>query len=127
MPDGAHFRRTARQPVELSVRFRKDAEDAALEHSGKLLDLGLGGAQVRSSRAPRVGTRMRLTLSAPSAWDPLELPGEVRWVEPNADGATFGLAFDGLSRAQAGALHELLSISGFADDESGSSRGERRQ
>jgi hypothetical protein len=124
MPEGAHFRRTARQPVELSVRFSRDPDDAALERSGKLLDLGLGGAQVRCARPPVVGSRVRLTLAAPTAWDPLELAGEVRWVEPSDDGAAFGLAFERLSSAQAAALHELLSISGFADDEIG--RGERR-
>lgn len=111
MPEGSHFRRTARQPVELTVRFRRDADDAALEHSGTLLDLGLGGAQVQGDRALAVGARLRVTLIAPSAWDPLELPAEVRWVE----GARFGLAFERLSRAQAAALYELLSVTRFAE------------
>lgn len=114
MPDGAHFRRTARQPVELSVRFSRDAEGAALEHAGTLLDLGLGGAQVRCARPPAVGTRLRLTLAAPTAWDPLELSGEVRWVE-GGEPASFGMAFERLSPAEAAALYELLSISGFAE------------
>jgi hypothetical protein len=96
--------------VELSVRFRRDADDAALEHRGTLLDLGLGGAQVRSSRSPDVGARMRITLTAPSAWDPLDLPAEVRW----ADAESFGVAFERLSRAEAAALYELLSVSRFA-------------
>ncbi len=113
--DGAHFRRTARQPVELSVRFRRDADGAALEHSAKLLDLGLGGAQVRCERPPPVGTRVRLTLIAPTAWDPLELPCEVRWVDEGEQGPAFGVAFDGLTRAQASALYELLSVSRFAE------------
>lgn len=113
MPDGSHFRRTARQAVELSVRFRRDAEDAAFEHSGTLLDLGLGGAQVRSTRAPDVGARVRITLIAPSAWDPLDLPAEVRW----ADREAFGVAFERLSRPEAAALYELLSVSRFAPKE----------
>lgn len=111
MPEGSHFRRTARQPIELAVRFRRDAEDAALEHSGTLLDLGLGGAQVRSERTPDVGTRLRFTLVAPSAWDPLELSAEVRWT----DGATFGVAFGRLSRAEAAALYRLMAASRFAE------------
>jgi hypothetical protein len=110
MPEGSHFRRTARRPVELAVRFRRDAEGAALEHVGTLLDLGLGGAQVRSGRAPDVGARVRITLIAPSAWDPLDLPAEVRW----ADAKAFGVAFERLSRAEAAALYELLSVSRFA-------------
>lgn len=115
MSDGAHFRRTARRPVELAVRFRRDAEDAALEHTAKLLDLGLGGAQVRCERPPPVGVRVRLTLTAPTAWDPLELACEVRWVEEGPEGASFGVAFDPLTRAQASALYELLSVSRFAE------------
>ncbi|MCZ7683531.1 MAG: PilZ domain-containing protein [Sandaracinaceae bacterium] len=114
MSDGAHFRRTARQPVELSVRFRRDADDAALVWSAKLLDLGLGGAQLRCERPPEVGARVRLTLAAPTAWDPLELGGEVRWVEEAAEGPAFGLAFDALTPAQASALYELLAVSRFA-------------
>jgi len=112
MPEGSHFRRTARQPIELAVRFRRDAEDAALEHSGTLLDLGLGGAQVRADRAPHVGARLRVTLVAPSAWDPLDLPAEVRW----ADTESFGVAFDRLSRAEAAALYQLLAASRFAEE-----------
>lgn len=124
MVDASHFRRTARQPVELSVRFRRDADDAALEHTGKLLDLGLGGAQVRCARPPAAGTRVVLTLTAPSAWDPLELAAEVRWVEGDRDGV-FGVAFDRLGRAQAAALYELLSVSRFAAESSAS--GEERR
>lgn len=96
--------------MELAVRFRRDADGAALEHSGTLLDLGLGGAQVRSTRAPDVGARVRITLIAASAWDPLDLPAEVRW----ADEQAFGVAFERLSPADAAALYELLKVSRFA-------------
>lgn len=115
MSDGSHFRRTARQPVELSVRFRRDADDAALVCSATLLDLGLGGAQLRCERPPEVGARVRLTLTAPTAWDPLELACEVRWVEDGEEGPAFGVAFDALTRAQASALYELLAVSRFAE------------
>ena len=99
------------------MTFRRDADDATLEQRGRLVDLGMGGAQVRCERLPAVGARLRLTLTSPSAWDPLELPAEVRWVD-DAD-RTFGLAFDGLARAQATALYELLSVSKFAPDDGG--------
>lgn len=115
MTDGSHFRRTARQPVELSVRFRR-GDATALEHSGKLLDLGLGGAQVRCDRPPAVGSRLRIVVVAPSAWDPLELAAEVRWVDSAAEGgAAFGVAFDPLSEVEAAALYELISVSRFAE------------
>jgi hypothetical protein len=116
MSDGSHFRRTARQPIELSVRFRRDAEDAPLERDGRLADLGLGGAQIRAGHPPPVGAHLRIVLSAPSAWDPLDLPAEVRWVDGTAgDGPVFGVAFAGLSEVQAEALYQLLSVSRFAE------------
>lgn len=112
MADGSHFRRTARRPIELSVRFRRDAEDAPLERDGRLADLGLGGAQIRADHPPPVGARLRIVLSAPSAWDPLDLPAEVRWVD---EGPTFGVAFLELTEVQAEALYQLLSVSRFAE------------
>ena len=112
MVDDPHFRRTARQPLELRVRFRRDARDASLEQSGRLIDLGLGGAQIACERPPMVKTRLRVELSAPTAWDPLDLEAEVRWVD-DAQG-TFGVAFDSLSSAEATAMYQLLSVSRFS-------------
>lgn len=116
MADDPHFRRTARQPIELGVRYRQDTEGSPLEQTGRLIDLGLGGAQIKCARPPRVETALRITLTAPSAWDPLDLPAAVRWV--NAKEQTFGVAFDRLSRSQAAALYELLRVSRFREDDS---------
>lgn len=107
MVERNHFRRTARRPVELTVRYRREVE--TLEHRGRLLDLGLGGAQVRCEQAPEVGARLHIVLGSPSSWDPLDLPADVRWV----DGDVFGVAFERLSPSQAAALHELLAVSAF--------------
>lgn len=114
MPEDPHFRRTARQPIELSVRYRRDSEGAPFEQAGKLVDLGLGGAQIKCERCPAVGTALRMVLTSPSAWDPLDLPAIVRWV--NAGDQTFGVAFERLSRAQAAALYDLLRASRFAEE-----------
>ena len=114
MGEDPHFRRTARQPLELSVQYRHDREGAALELSGRLVDLGLGGAQIRAERPPPVTTELRVTLTAASAWDPLDLPSTVRWV--NAHDKTFGIAFGALSRATAAALYELLTVSRFGPE-----------
>lgn len=111
-----HFRRTARQPIELSVRFRRDEEDARLQLSGRLVDFGLGGVQIRCERPPPVGERLRIVLVAPSAWDPLDLPGQVRWVDEARQ--TFGVEFDGLRPPEATALHELLAVTRFAEPQS---------
>ncbi|MBX3272446.1 MAG: PilZ domain-containing protein [Sandaracinaceae bacterium] len=114
MPEDApHFRRTARQPIELGVRYRRDADGAPLEQAGRLVDLGLGGAQIKCERPPPLGAALRITLTAPSAWDPLDLPARVRWV----GGRTFGVAFEPLSPPQAAALYELLRVSRFAREE----------
>ncbi|MGF1469078.1 MAG: PilZ domain-containing protein [Sandaracinaceae bacterium] len=118
MGDGQdHFRRTARRPVELRVRFRDDDAEATFERHGELVDLGLGGAQVRCTRPPLPGTRLQLVLVAPSAWDPLELPGEVRWSTGAGLDGIFGMAFLHLSGLQASALRELLSVTPFAEPE----------
>lgn len=124
-----HFRRSARTPIELRVCFRRDEPGSALEKAGRISDLGMGGAFVHSDRPPPIGTPIVVTLQAPTAWDPLELPAEVRWVsdgrvaagpgpsEPPGGGPGFGLEFRRLAPAQATALYELLATSGFAEKE----------
>lgn len=119
----AHFRRSARTPIELRVCFRRDEPGAALEKAGRIADLGMGGAFVQSDRPPPVGAGIVVTLQSPTAWDPLELPAEVRWVSEDgrtelpsgAIGRGFGVKFRALSPSQAAALYELLSSSGFEE------------
>jgi Tfp pilus assembly protein PilZ len=122
-----HFRRSARIAIDLRVSFRRDASGSALEKAGRIADLGMGGAFVESERPPPVGTEIVLTLQAPTAWDPLELPAEVRWIhdgqgESERDagaegglGAGFGLSFRALSKTQAAALYELITSTGFSE------------
>jgi len=103
--------------MSLRVRFRRDELGAVLEQEGHTSDIGLGGAYVETDRPPPVGTWLRLTVTAPTAWDPLELRAEVRWVEdttPERQGG-FGVKFDSLGRAEASALYELLHALGFAE------------
>jgi hypothetical protein len=119
-----HFRRTARRNIELAVRYRRAEEESTafaeaqgtLEQIGRMVDLGLGGAQIRCERPPPIGTRIHLRLRSPSAWDPLELEGTVRWIDESAgDGPLFGLAFDKLAAAEAAALFELLDAHAFTE------------
>src|SRR5690349_6969429 len=111
-----HFRRTARRNIELAVRYRRAEEVAALEQTGRMVDLGLGGAQVRCERPPPIGTRIHLVVRSPSAWDPLEIDGTVRWIDESAgDGPLFGLAFENLAAAEAAALFELLDAHAFTE------------
>lgn len=116
----AHFRRSARAAIELRVHYRRDEPDAALEKVGRIADLGMGGAFVQSERPPAIGTAIVLTLQAPTAWDPLELPAQVRWISDDsasALGRGFGLEFRGLAPSQASALYELLASAGFGERE----------
>lgn len=114
MGDDPHFRRSARQPLELGVRFRRDADDAPFESSGRLVDLGMGGAQILCHRPPPIGTPVRIELSAPSAWDPLDLEARVRWVD-DGDG-TFGVEFGSLRPEEATALYQMLAVLRFDRD-----------
>lgn len=128
----AHFRRSARAAIELRVCFRRDEPGSALEKAGLIADLGMGGAFVQSERPPAIGTAIVVTLQAPTAWDPLELPAEVRWVHDDAApeetaseaseaaiglGRGFGLKFRALAPTQAAALYELLTSAGFGERE----------
>ncbi|MFK7984601.1 MAG: PilZ domain-containing protein [Sandaracinaceae bacterium] len=111
MGDDPHFRRTARRPLELTVRFRKDAPDAPLETHGRLVDLGIGGAQIACERLPLAETQLRVELTAPTAWEPLDLRAIVRWVDTAA--STFGVAFPTLKGNEATALYQLVAMNRF--------------
>jgi uncharacterized protein (TIGR02266 family) len=110
----SHFRRSGRSALALEVRFRAGS---ALTQSGTAIDLGMGGAFIGTATPPDPGTRVRLELATPATWQPLELPGVVRWVRSGRTGEApgFGLKFEALSEAKAHALYELLQTSELSD------------
>ena len=69
----------------------------------------MGGAFITCSACPPVDAPLRLYFSLPSAWDLVELPAEVRWV--NEEG--FGAAFRQLDVRQADSLIELIEKLSF--------------
>ena len=73
-----HFRRSARSAVDLKVSFRLDERDAELQKAGRVSDLGMGGVFVSCASAPPVGAAIRIYFALPTAWDPVDLPAEVR-------------------------------------------------
>ena len=101
--------------MELSVHFRRDAPGTAFEKAGKVADLGMGGAFIHTERPPAIGARILVTLAAPTAWDPLELPAEVRWLGRDGEPG-FGARFVSLSAPQAAALYALLAAAGYEPD-----------
>jgi len=108
-----HFRRSARSAVDLKVSFRLDRRDAELQKAGRVSDLGMGGVFVACTSVPTLGSSIRLIFSLPTAWDPLELPAEVRWTKPGG----FGAEFRQLSPLQAEALHGLVQRLDFEESE----------
>lgn len=112
----SHFRRAGRKPLSLRLRFRAGS---ALEHAGRTSDLGLGGAFIETSSPPLPGSHVTILLTAPTAWDPLELDCEVRWASDGRDGRTqgFGVRFEDLTKTQAAALHELLHSLGYLEND----------
>ncbi|MBX3246892.1 MAG: PilZ domain-containing protein [Myxococcales bacterium] len=101
--------------MRLRVSYRIGA---ALEQEGTTVDISLGGAFVLARRLPEVGQPLVLQLSTPTAWDPLEIPSHVRWLDDGSRGGAmgFGVRFEGLTRGQATALHELLQSAGYLDE-----------
>lgn len=99
------------------MRFRKDEPGATLEHVGMISDVGVGGGFVASDAVMPVGARVRLVLSPPTAWDPIELPATVRWLSDGSGGgeAGFGVRFEALTAKEATALHELVHASDYAE------------
>ena len=119
MADPPHFRRVRRQPMSIQVRYRRDEEGATMEHTGTTSDLGLGGAFVEAERPPPTGAKVLLIVKMATAWDPLELHGEVRWVVENQPGQAtgFGIRFHQLSGPQATALYELVHASAYPESD----------
>lgn len=88
------------------------------ERTGSIIDLHLEGAFIGTHSPPAEGTRVRLRLSAPTAWDPVLVDGEVRWVRTARDGEPgFGVRFDPLGPSQAAALAELVDASAYEDED----------
>ena len=74
-----------------------------------LLDLGMGGAKVRCADPFPEGDLVELTLSAPSLWEPLEIPVRVAWVRDEFEESfVMGLHFQPQTGIQLLVLAELL-------------------
>ena len=109
-----HFRALARRSVNLRVSVI--AGGGSWQRSGRIVDLGLGGARVTLPDTVPVGSPVALVIDAPHLWDPLRVDGAVAWVSDtsNASSATLGVRFSPTSGAMLRTLTELLEAAAFA-------------
>jgi hypothetical protein len=107
MPVRDHFRAFARQPVHLSATI--ELMDGTWQQAALVKDLGLGGARLEMPEPVAPGTPVRLRVSAPHLWDPLELKAHIAWAhEAHANvKARVGLRFD---HASSRTLRRLLDL-----------------
>lgn len=112
----SHFRRSERAFVDMAAVFRElhagDVNEGDSLGKGRVLDLSAGGAFIEFAGVIPVGTALLVAFTSPTAWDPLEIPAEVRWVKEQGFGVRFGV----LSDAQSTALYELLADNPFVID-----------
>lgn len=113
--DAPHFRRRSRAGKRLSLSFRRADRASPRRVTAQTENIGLGGAFVQTETPPAVGTRLTIFLTAATAWEPLEIQAEVRWVRLERP-AGMGVRFVELSAGQLGALHDLLVLAGYGEE-----------
>lgn len=75
----------------------------------RLVDLGMGGAGLKTDARLDVGARIDLVIQAPNRWDPLVIESRVAWTQ----GRRAGVAFEHRDDADVYALFELLGTQSF--------------
>jgi PilZ domain len=83
---------------------------AGWQRETEVADLGLGGASVLLMEALAVEDKVKLSLLAPTLWDPLTIPGRIAWVTPatRVDPGRAGVAFEPKEAKAMLALFELM-------------------
>lgn len=90
------------------------------DRTGAMLDVHLEGAFIGTPSPPPEGSRVQLRFTAPTAWDPVQVDAEVRWIRSAREGDPgFGVRFEPLGPAEAAALAELVEASAFEDEDEG--------
>jgi hypothetical protein len=109
-----HFRAFARRPVQLTAAIRL-ASDASWRETARVVDMGLGGACIEVAEALAPGTPVRLQMTSPHLWDPLELRALVAWGrEGQADKPPrIGVRFEHASGNTLRHLVELLETQNY--------------
>jgi uncharacterized protein (TIGR02266 family) len=102
-----HFRRTdpryaRRLDVEVVVGDQK--------HTATTGNISLGGLFVETTNTFPLQTRLRIRFQIPTQPEPIEVSGEVRWVEPGGSGqpSGMGIRFQGLRAREVWALNRFF-------------------
>jgi hypothetical protein len=113
VPSAGHFRALARRPVSLLATLIGSEESWAEEVN--VVDIGLGGAGLLVRRPVVAGTSIQLEMVSPNLWDPLVVPGSVRWAcQADERGVTrLGLRFEPTSGGQVRALADLIASTAY--------------
>jgi len=116
MQDAEQFRRYLRKPVSVTFRVRDKTQDNMGEMLLDTLDLGSGGAFLRSDLLLEPGDELVVTFALPEAQSNIQTKARVAWVTQDRGPygvAGMGLAFTDLTR------EARLAIDGFVRSQSG--------
>ncbi len=107
----SHFRGKPRPGRRVEVSF---AAPGAEPQRAYTRNIGVGGAFVVTEAPPRPGTALTLMIHVPTATDPIEVAGEVRWA--GADPPGMGVKFGGLGVEEVLQLNEYFASLTGRDD-----------
>ena len=115
MSEAGHFRGSPRPQAEVEVLIHRLWATSPDPLRAYTSDLGTGGAFVVTDILLDRGERVRLVLSSPTSWQPLDLEAEVSWwLEAGGDGPCgLGMRFVDPDAGQALALREFVAALDF--------------
>jgi len=103
---GVEKRRTARRRVTLSARYQSG--NVSLE--GAVIDLSPDGLFFMSEFLDDIGESARIWVEIPNREAPLELRGEVRWINDNPNSGGMGVRLFDLSMEDRAVLSNLPTL-----------------
>ena len=77
--------------------------------SARTRNISLGGVFIETDAKLPWGARLRLRLRVPTAGEPIETEGQVRWCEAGDEHAGVGVRFDGLRAREVWALNRFFT------------------
>ena len=102
-----HFRRT---DPRYARRLDVEIVSGNRTYSATTGNISLGGVFVETSDSLPLQSRLQIRFRIPTQPEPIEVTGEVRWIEPGGadQAAGMGIRFQGLRAREVWALNRLL-------------------